>query len=161
MNNGTCIAFLLFYVFRHYKRLCMRANRKEMIADLKKCRLLLVRMESNLPPEDSADTVQALMDRINSFGYDMKLQFPLRYADADDRDVITAMLRLTDDIIRFARSPFYRRYAGDIFKRLLVLHNLPRVILDDSSGDATTLANFHVPKQDALKDVPLLMDNKR
>ena len=101
------------------------------------------------------------MDRINSFGYDMKLQFPLRYADADDRDVITAMLRLTDDIIRFARSPFYRRYAGDIFKRLLVLHNLPRAILDDSSGDATTLANFHVPKQDALKDVPLLMDNKR
>lgn len=147
-DNGTCIAFILFYVFRHYKRIGKTANRRELISDLKKCKLLLKRMERNIPPDVSADLVCALIDRINCFGANMTLNFPLRYVDNYDRDIIKTMYQLTSDILILVKSPFYKRFSGEIFSKFLILHNLPRALLHDFSGDLSTLKNFHISKQE-------------
>lgn len=153
MKNGTCIVFVLFHIFRHYKRIGETSKRKDLISDFKKCHLLLERMAKNAPLDISSELVQELIIKINGLGSDIKLKHPLRYVDNFDRDVIAIMIRLTSEIIDFAKRPFYRRHSGEIFTRLLVLHNLPRVLLDDSSGDSSTLRNFHLSKQEAIECV--------
>ena len=153
MVNGTCVIFILFYIFRHYKRIEISSKRNDLILDMKKCYILLKQMENSIDPSASIKLIDSLVERINSFGVDMKLQYPLRYADNYDIDIIAIMITLTEEIITLAKSPFYGRNSGEIFSRFLVLHNLPRVLLDDSSGDSSTLQNFHMSKQEALDSV--------
>ena len=161
MNNGTCIMFVLFYVFRHYKRVGLTMKRNEMISDLKKCHLILKRMEKNTDPDISRELVGTLIDRINSYGANIKLQHPLRYADNYDFEIVAMMSKITKEIINFVKRPFYRRYSSKIFTRFLVLHNLPRVLLNDSSGDMSTVQNFHVSKQEALECVSMYLGDER
>ncbi len=151
MNSGTCIIFIMFYIFRHYKRVEINSNINEFISDMKKCHLLLTRMERNIEPSVSTEIVTSLIDRINSWGATMRLQSPLRYVDSYDHDIIVIMIRLIDEIITFAKKPFYKKHSNEIFIRLLILHNLPRVLLDNSSGDSSTLKNLHISKQEALE----------
>lgn len=153
MNDSTCIMFVLFYIFRHYKRVGYTAKRSEMISDLKKCHLILRRMEKKLDPNISIKTVSALIDRVNSFGANMKLQQSLRYADTYDFEIVIRMRTITAETIKYLRRPFYKRYSGVIFMRLLALHNLPRVLLNDSSGDMSIGPNFHITKKLALECV--------
>lgn len=150
MSNGTCVAFILFYVFRHYKRIGATAKKRDLISDLEKCFVLLNKMEENNPADISVQDVQALIMRINDFGASMKLQYPLRYVDIYDCDIIRLMINLTTEIINFVKRPFYKRFSGEIFSRFLVLHNLPRALLYDSSGDLSTPKRFHISKQEAL-----------
>lgn len=157
MKNGTCIIFVLFYVFRHYKRIDAVSKRNELISDLKKCHLLLEQMEENKDPNSSIEILGALIDRMNSFGANMKLAQPIRYADTYDSEIIMIMKRVTREIIDYAKHPFYRRYSSEIFARLLVLHNLPRSLLNDSSGDMSTVRNFHISKQEALEYVRMYL----
>ena len=151
MNNGTCAVFVLFYIFRHYKRVGETSKRKEMVSDLKKCYSLLKRMKKNVPPDDSSNLIRALIIRINSFGANMEFQQPLRYVDIYDHDIIKIMTRLTGETIKLAKHSLHGRFSGEILTRLLVLHNLPRALLYDSSGDLSTPNNFHISKQDVLE----------
>lgn len=151
MNNGTCIIFILFYIYRHYKRRGIDSQRLKALLDLSRCYVILRRMEKNVDPNHSAALVRKLISRVNGFGYDMKFQEPLRYSDYYDRDIITLMIQITSEIICFVKSPFYRKYSGKVFTRLLVLHNLPRTLLSDSSGDLSTPADFHISKEQALE----------
>lgn len=157
MNNGTCIIFVLFYVFRHYKRVYDISPKNELLTDLKKCHLILTRMEKNIAPDISTEIVGDLINRINSWGANMKLQQPLRYSDNYDLEIVKIMEKLTREIITFAKSPFYKRYSGAIFDRFLVLHNLPRVLLNNSSGDMSTVQNFHISKQEALEYIAMYL----
>ncbi len=157
MDKGTCVAFVLFHIFRHYKRVEVSTNRRELISDIKKSQLLLKHMEDNIDPSVSEDIVLSLINSINSFGNDIKIQYPIRYVDNYDRDIISAMIKITDEIIALARSPFYRRYLGEIYTRFLVLHNLPRVLLDNSSGDLSTVKNFHISKKEAIECVSIYL----
>lgn len=161
MNDGTCIVFVLFYVFRHYKRVGVTTERKQLVSDLKKCHLLLERIEKNVAPEASIELVGELIERINSFGANMKLQQPLRYADNYDSEIIVIMSRITREIINFAKCPFYKRYSSQIFTRFLVLCNLSRSLLNDSSGDMSTTQNFHISKQEALECVAMYLSDKQ
>lgn len=153
MDNGTCVAFILFCIFRHYKRVGIYPNKSEMLSDIETCRLLLKQMSKNVDPTFSTELVHALIKRINGFGANVRLQFPLRYTDFYDQDIINIMIWITDEIIAFLKSPFYGKHTGEIFTRFLVLHNLPRVLLDNDSGDLSTMANLHMSKQEALECV--------
>ena len=161
MDNGTCIMFVLFYVFRHYKRVGLSMKRTDMVSDLEKCHLILKRMENNIDPDVSIDVVNSLIDRINSYGANMKLQQPLRYADSYDFEIVMIMSKLIEEIICYMRHPFYRKYSSEIFTRFLVLHNLPRVLLDDSSGDMSTVQNFHISKNEVLECVSTYLGNEK
>jgi len=161
MNNGTCIMFVCFYIFRHYKRVGLTAKRNEMVSDFKKCNLILRRMKKNIDPDISRELVGALIDRINSYGTNMKLQQPLRYADNYDSEIVITMIKITEEIISYLKRPFHRRYSSKIFTRLLILHNLPRVLLNDSSGDLSTLQNLHMSKQEALACVSMYIGDER
>ena len=161
MNDGTCIMFALFYVFRHYKRVGLTTKRNEMVSDLKKCHLILTRMQKNAVPDISIELVADLIDRLNSYGANIKLQQPLRYADNYDFEIVMIMSKITEEIIAYAKRPFYRRYSGEIFIRLLVLHNLPRVLLNDSSGDMSTIQKFHISKKEALECVSMYLGDER
>ena len=118
-------------------------------------------MEKNADPDISRELVDALIDRINSCGANIKLQQPLRYADNNDLEIVTIMSKITEEIIEFLKHPFYRRYSGKIFTRFLVLHNLPRVLLNDSSGDMSTVQNFHLAKKEALECVSMYLGDER
>lgn len=155
MNNNTRIVFIIFYIFRHYKRLGETSKRNQLLNDLKKCKILLERMKNKIDPMISENIVRDLINRINRFGANIKLQYPLVYSDSYDLEIIMIMLDLIDQIIGFVKSPVYRRYSGEIFTRFLALHILPRVLLDDSSGDSSTLQKFHISKQEALEYVEI------
>lgn len=161
MNNGTCIILVLFYIFRHYKRVGDTYKRNELISDLKKCHLILSRMGKNIDPNISTGSVSALIDRVNSWGANIKLQQPLRYADDYDPEIVMIMRRITGEIIDLAKSPFYKKNSSKIFMRFLVLHNLPRSLLNDSSGDMSTGQNFHISKQEALELVSRGLDEEK
>jgi len=161
MNDGTCIMVVLFYVFRHYKRVGLTAKKNEMVSDLTKCLLIIKRMQENKDPDVSIELVGALIDRINRHGANVALQHPIRYADNEDFEIVSLMSQITEEIICFAKRPFYRRYSSEIFMRLLVLHNLPRVLLNNSSGDMSMIRNFHMSKQDALECVSMYLGDER
>lgn len=153
MNNGTCIMLVLFYTFRHYKRVGLIVKKNELLSDLKKCHVILKRMEENINPDISTKFTIDLIHRLNRNGSNLELQKPLRYADGYDFEIIMLMSRLTKEIIYFVKRPFYKKYSDEIFTRLLVLHNLPRVLLKDSSGDESTGSKIHISKQEALEYV--------
>ena len=158
MDNGTCIAFLMFYVYRHYKRIGLTAKKHQLISDLKICHTLLKRMEKNVPIDVSIELIGILIKKINGYGANMDLKYPLRYVDIFDSDIIKIMIRLTEEIIVLVKRPFYKRFSGEIFTRFLVLHNLPRALLYESSGDESTPKYFHISKQDALECVSKTSD---
>lgn len=158
MNHGTCVAYILFYIFRHYKRMGILSNKREMMSDLNTCYLLLKQMEKNGSPEISADLVRVLIVRIRELGANIEYQQPLRYVDIYDHDILMIMIRLTGEILAYLKKPFYKRFSNEIFKRFLALHNLPRVLLYDSSGDLSTQKGFHLTKQTALEYASLNPD---
>ena len=91
----------------------------------------------------------------------MKLQQPLRYVDIYDSEIITIISRITGEIINFAKRPFYKKYSSEIFTRFLILHNLPRALVIDSSGDMSTVQNFHISKQEALDCVSMYLGDEK
>lgn len=161
MNNGTCVIFVLFYIFRHYKRVGVEAKRNELISDLKKCHLILKRMEKGVDPDISIEIIEKLINRVNTFGANLRLQQPIRYADYNDSEIIALMRSIMEEIIYFASRPFYKKYSSEIFTRFLVLHNLPRALLKDTSGDLSTVQDFHISKQEALKCASIYLEYKQ
>lgn len=156
MNHGTCVAFVLFHIFRYYKRIDIsKIPKRELLLDLQRCKLLLEKMCKNASLGEAEHLVNALILRINSFGYDMKLKHPLRYVDIYDQDIIKTMLQFTSDTIKIIRRPAYKKFLGEIFNKFSVLHNLPRALLYDSSGDVSTPPKFHISKQKAMDCVEM------
>lgn len=117
MNHGTCVAYILFYIFRHYKRMGILSNKREMMSDLNTCYLLLKQMEKNGSPEISADLVRVLIVRIRELGANIEYQQPLRYVDIYDHDIIMIMIRLTGEILAYLKNRFINdfrtRYLND------------------------------------------------
>lgn len=158
MNTGTRILFILFCIYRQYKRLGAIAKRRELIFDLRKCYLILKRFEQNIDPNVSIKEVQFLINRINGWGYEITLTSPLKYSDYYDHEIIKSMIQLTKEIIDLAKHQSFYKQQHEIFLRLTILHNLPRVLLNNSSGDASVSRNFHITKQEALDSFLAILD---
>jgi len=157
MNNNTCVAFMLFYIFRHYKRINITHKRCDLIYDMKICKKLLKHMKTNIASSKAYKLAQCLVTRINNIGGNMEVSTPLRFVDYYDNDIILIMTRITNEILFLAHSPFYKRHTAEIFKRFIVLHNLPRVLLSNTSGDASVSNSFHMSKQDAINCIVIYL----
>ena len=153
MPNTTCVAFMLFCVYRHYKRLDLSIHRKNLISDMILCKKLLRAMLTNHQSHNSVKLTVKLTTRTHELGINTNLALPLRYVDYYDKDVISLMLTLTNEIITIAKNPLKTHYEPEIFKRLLVLHNLPRVLVDNSSCDSSVTNTFHISKQTAMDTI--------
>lgn len=151
MNEGTCICFVLFCIFRYYKRIDISSKRVEFLADMKKCHLLLIRMKKGIPPSVSKDIVISLTDRINSSGGNIEIKYPLRYVDKYDDELVEIMIALVGEVINFSKRYSFRNRLGNIFDRLLALHNIPRALLNSSSWDASVPQFFCMTKQEVLE----------
>lgn len=159
MNNNPCIMLVLFHIFRHYKRIDITKNRKDFLCDMRKCDLVLDKIKSNSNPEHSIVTVNSLVERINSFGNTIVLHPPLRYTDIYDSELIEIMSKITKELISIAKRPFFKKYYGEIFKRLLILHNLPRALINNTAEDPSIPNFFHISKQEALSYAAEYLDN--
>lgn len=151
--EGTCISFILFYLFRYYKRIDIVPMRNEALTDLRKINLVIDSMIKNRDSDIPLEIVRYLVQRTNSLGSEIKFKHHVRYLDYYDKDVILTMKKLVSELINYLKSPFYKRRTDEIFYRFATLQNLSRVLVDNSSGDSSISPNFHLTKEDAIENV--------
>lgn len=155
--EGTCISFILFYLFRYYKRIDIVTMRSEALNDLRKINLVIDLMIKNRDSDIPLEIVRCLVRRTNSLGSEIKLKLPVRYLDYYDRDVILTMKKLTRELINCVKSPFYKRLTNEIFYRFAALQNLSCVLVDNSSGDSSISPKFHLTKKDAFENTSVYL----
>ena len=155
MKHKISVAIILYDVFSHYKRFFPKISRKDFASDMKQCDILLEKMIENdeIPPA----TIKKLVDRINQWGYQISLPKSIEYGDYQDSEVTEMMLRIVEEILKDIRFPIYLFRKIQIHKRLMALHNLPRVLL---ANDITDFPS-HMEKEDAIESVNRYLSNSK
>ena len=142
---------MLFYIYRHYKRINISDKRKELISDMNLCKKLLKDMLNSPTKIKNLKTVSSLIKRISVLCAEAHFNLPSRYVDYYDTEIISKMLLLTDEIIYIAKKSPSLQHDLWIFERLLSLHNLPRALVDNASCDSSVTSAFHISKQTAME----------
>ena len=149
-ENKNGIAILLFYVYQYYKRRDPLECRCGLITDMTHCSRVLKCMRDNSPVNMCIDSVNSLSSRMKSCGEAIELGTIPSYCDCENRDIVILMLKITKQIISCCQSPFYKRNSEKITRRLMALHNLPRVLLSESDNNVNHSIS-HIIAEEAIK----------
>lgn len=151
MNSSkSSIALLLFYVYRYYKRRDPVKCRRKLIIDMTHCLRVLKCMRDNSPVHLCIDSVDSLSSMMNSCGVSIELEIPPIYGDYENSEIVILMLELTKQIISYCKSPFYKRNSEKITRRLMAIHNLPRVLLAGPDDDSNC-SMIHISAEEAIR----------
>ena len=155
MEHKANAPIVLYDVFSHYKRFFPKISRKDFASDMKQCDILLEKMIEN--DEIPLATIKKLVDRINQWGYQISLPDSIEYGDYQDSEVTGMMLRIVEEILKDIRFPNYFFRKKQIHKRLMALHNLPRVLLANDRTDFPS----HMEKNDAIECVNSYLSDEK
>lgn len=159
MEKCTQVPLVLLYVYRFYKRSFPNVNRAEFTADMCECRRILKSMKQFPNREPPIDSVKRLIDRINRWWDSSELHPTIRNSDCPDPEIVKWMLKITREIEWLLKCPCRHLVETQIIKRLMAIHNLPRVLLLNEPSDPTS-STAHMPKEDAIQAMRCYLSKK-
>ena len=159
MEKSTQVSLVLLYVYRFYKRSFPNVNRAEFTADMHECRRILKSMKQFPNREPPVNSLKSLITRINRWGDPLEFYPTVRNSDCHDSEIVKWMLKITREIEWLLKCPCRQLVETQIIKRLMAIHNLPRVLLLNEPYDPT-LSTAHISKEDAIQAMQCYLSKK-